>query len=150
MLSCTVFAMRLTAGKLADKFQFTLTPLRKDVLTIFLKAKKPLTAYEVLALLSKTRPNAKPPTVYRVLAFLNSKCVLHRINNINSYMLCQMDKHDHGTCEVMVLCENCHQVVEFSDTVLAAMLCKLAGEHNVKINTHLIELSGLCKKCLPR
>ena len=140
--------MKVSVEKLAEQFEFTLTPLRKDVLTIFVKAKKPLTAYEVLAILSKTRKNAKPPTVYRVLTFLSARCVLHRINNINSYILCQLREHNHTTSELIVLCEKCHQVIEFSDHVLAAMLHKLATKHKIRINTHLIELSGLCKKCL--
>ena len=56
-----------------------LTPLRQDILDILRANNKPLGAYEILEKLKHKRPNAEPPTVYRVLDFLiDSKCV-HRI-----------------------------------------------------------------------
>jgi Fe2+ or Zn2+ uptake regulation protein len=46
-----------------------MTALRQDLLEIFLKTKKPISAYDALDLLKHKRPNAKPPTVYRVIEY---------------------------------------------------------------------------------
>jgi Fur family transcriptional regulator, zinc uptake regulator len=149
MLYNTVMSINKTAESIAKNFGFTLTALRKDILDIFLQAQEgSLTAYQVLEQLKKNRKNAQPPTVYRVLDFLSQNCVIHRINSGNSYILCQVNGHDHNACEIVVFCQKCHKVNEFSDAVLAALLQKLAKEHQITIDTHLVELQGLCQKCL--
>src|SRR5579862_8652027 len=63
-----------------------LTPLRVDVFNLICKSKQPITAYELLRQLRQTRSNAEPPTVYRVLEFLQSANLIHRIETSNAYI----------------------------------------------------------------
>lgn len=140
-------AVTTNPEKLSGAFHFALTPLRADILNIFIAANKPLTAYQVLAQLIKKRPKAKPPTVYRVLDFLSAHCVLHRIQRDNAYVLCQLPCHQHDATEVMVVCRQCHRVTEFTDEALGQLLRQLSMVHGLQIESHLLELAGHCSEC---
>jgi Fur family transcriptional regulator, zinc uptake regulator len=142
--------MKNTPENLAQAFDFKLTQLRRDILQIFINSRGRLAAYAVLDLLQKTRKTAKPITVYRVLDFLAARCVIHRINADNSYILCQIEHHTHVSTEIVIVCSKCDRIVEFTDSVIHEFLKKIAQEHSIKLNTHLLEISGLCSYCSSR
>ncbi len=127
---------------------FTLTRLRADVLSILEKARKPMKAYDVLAQLRKIRPNAEPPTVYRVLDFLKNKDVIHEITNQHTYFVCQGDnsEHEHPTT-LLLICSECNNVAEEQATSLSKSLLPLAKKYQFKPTGSTIELVGLCQQC---
>ena len=137
---------------IAEQFQFKLTALRRDILQLFVTAEKPLKAYEILTSLKAIRPNAKPPTVYRVLDFFVQHGVLHRLDSCNAFTLCQLSD-SHGKVgdddiDIILICRRCSEVIEFSDMVLSALLKKIEVEHGVRIDVPQIELQGQCQQCL--
>lgn len=135
------------------EYNFTLTSLRKDVLKIIESAKSPLKAYDILDILSKKRPNAKPPTVYRVLDFLVRQHVVHKVNSNHTYVICQSntvnsDCEKHGkSMDLILVCENCHQCLEITNSVASLVLNQLIKEKEFAISERCIELKGICNTC---
>ena len=124
-----------------------LTSLRRDVLYILWCAKKPLKAYEVLDNLIKTKSNATPPTVYRALIFFLASGVVHKIESIQSYTLCS-EPEKNLPSEVLMVCNDCHQVIEVYDADVRCLVAKLADKNHFQLKQDAIELKGICKQCL--
>jgi len=132
---------------LADK-SVTLTPLRQDILSILAANHKPMGAYDILNKLKKKRPNAEPPTVYRVLEFLIEAKMIHRIEAQNAYVCCahlSQDKNLHKT--ILLICKNCNKSFEFEDKNIFDAINKFAKKNSVEIDDTLIEMKGLCENC---
>jgi Fur family transcriptional regulator, ferric uptake regulator len=51
------------------------------------------------------------------------------------------EHHDH------LVCTECGLIIEFEDSQIEALQTKVAEEHNFKIETHRLELYGLCAAC---
>jgi len=126
---------------------FTLTKLRRDILAILQKAKKPMKAYEILDRLQEIRPNAKPPTVYRVLEFFEEKHVIHQLANKHAYVLCQIDEHDEHGIDVILTCKNCDNFIESHEERIVEQLKALSENHQFDLSCSAIEVAGLCKNC---
>src|SRR5436190_23974973 len=94
--------------------ELKLTSLRKSVLFILWNAGKPLKAYEILDNLLLIKQNSKPPTVYRVLDYFVDYGVVHKIESIQSYTLCH-EPEKHLPSEILMVCNDCHQVNEIYD-----------------------------------
>jgi Fur family zinc uptake transcriptional regulator len=71
-----------------------LTALRRQVLELVLRHQGVVKAYQVLADLQKERGIAAPPTVYRALDFLVEQGLLHRVDALNGFVVC-----DHFECQ---------------------------------------------------
>ncbi len=130
-----------------ESLALKLTSLRKEVLYVLWSEKKPLKAYEILDSLLKIKPNSTPPTVYRALVFFVAKGIVHKIESIQCYTLC-CEPEKHLPSEVLMVCNNCHQVVEVYDALMHALVARLAVDHCFKINQDAIELKGICQQCL--
>lgn len=129
-----------------ETIEIKMTSLRKSVLFILWNAEKPLKAYEILEKLLKTKENATPPTVYRVLDYLVDSDVIHKIESIQSYKLCH-EPEKHYPSEVLMVCDHCHQVKELYDGALHALVQKLSEEHHFHLGKDAIELRGSCEAC---
>ncbi len=127
--------------------ELRLTSLRKNVLYILWCAQKPLKAYEILDNLLKIKLNATPPTVYRALIFFLASGVVHKIESIQSYTLCS-EPEKHLPSEVLMVCNDCHQVVEVYDADVRHLIAQLAAHHHFQLKQDAIELKGICKRCL--
>jgi Fur family transcriptional regulator, zinc uptake regulator len=123
-----------------------ITSLRKSVLYILWEAKKPLKAYEILDKLLQVKQNSKPPTVYRILDYLEDYGVVHKIESIQSYTLCH-EPEKHLPSEVLLVCNDCHQVNELYDRTMHALVQKLSQENHFHLGEGAIELKGICDKC---
>jgi len=126
--------------------ELKLTSLRKEVLYILWQAQKPLKAYEILDNLLKIKQHAKPPTVYRALEYFIAHGAVHKIESIQSYTLCG-EPEKHLSSEVLMVCNDCHNVIEIYDPTVRAMVVKLAGDHQFKLHQDAIELKGICSAC---
>jgi Fur family transcriptional regulator, zinc uptake regulator len=126
--------------------EIKLTSLRKSVLYILWKTKKPLKAYEILDNLLQVKQNSKPPTVYRILDYLEDYGVVHKIASIQSYTLCH-EPEKHLPSEVLLVCNDCHQVSELYDGTMHALVQKLSKENHFHLSQGTIELKGICDKC---
>ncbi len=128
--------------------QVKITPLRQDILNVLQASKKPLGAYDILGKLKKKRPNAEPPTVYRVLDFLVDAKLVHRIESQNAYVCCSSHTHDSISHQALLLsCQNCKNSFEFEDKNIFASIAKFSKNFGLTIDDALIEMKGLCQNC---
>lgn len=127
--------------------QLKLTSLRKEVFYVLWCADKPLKAYEILDSLLKIKPNSTPPTVYRALEFFEAKGLVHKIESIQCYTLC-CEPHKKLPSEVLMVCGDCHQVVEVYDDAVRQLFAVLAHANSFQLRQDAIELKGTCQSCL--
>lgn len=122
------------------------TSMRKEVLYILWGAKKPLKAYEILESLIKIKSNSQAPSIYRTLDFFAVHGVVHKIESIQSYTLC-CEPAKHLYSEVLMVCNECHQVIEVYDPLVQEMVLRLANDNSFTLKQDIIELKGSCEQC---
>ena len=122
------------------------TAVRQQVFILMVEQKGAITAYELLEKLQKFDSKAKPPTIYRALDFLLENHFIHRIESLNSYLMCC-----HLGCEhpmQLLICEKCKQVIELSDPIIDEAFSTKASQFGFKITNKVLEAHGVCDKCL--
>jgi Fur family transcriptional regulator, zinc uptake regulator len=122
-----------------------LTRLRRSVLALVLAADHPLTAYEILDLLSATDRSATPAGVYRSLEFLTRLGLVHRIESAKSFIACAMPDHTHPS--QMLVCRRCGTAVETEDSRVAKATENLGRRLGFALDRSTMELIGLCSSC---
>ncbi|MFC3908098.1 Fur family transcriptional regulator [Legionella dresdenensis] len=125
---------------------YRLTSLRKRILYILWSSDKPLKAYQILSQLHLTQENSKPPTVYRVLDYLVECKLIHKIESIQSYVLCRKPD-EHPVSEILLVCNACHRILEACDKHIHNLLKQLGLNNNFNIEKNAIELKGYCNHC---
>ncbi len=122
-----------------------LTPLRNEVLEILAKQNNPLTAYEILDLLKESNPKAQVMSVYRILEFLQNHHLIHRIENLNAFMLCNHLSEHH--ISQWLICEDCGNVEEYTDNEFSHAIDKITTDNGFAVTAETIELKGVCLNC---
>ncbi len=145
---CVASALEV-ATSLCQKNGQRLTALRKQVLTLVWDSHKPVGAYDLLAMLSKSQDRpAAPPTVYRALDFLLEQGLIHRLASLNAYIGCSCPEQAHEG--VFLICEKCRTTQELHDEREHASIAQLkqqAGDVGFTASKALIEVTGLCPAC---
>lgn len=125
-----------------------LTELRKSVLSIFLTSKKPMSAYEVLAILKKSRHNAEAMTVYRIIEYLIKKNLIHRISTENKFIFCS--QIEQSFCEhqgLFFICKKCLYSYEIINKQIESLIRQLSEQHDFYADVSFVEIPGLCQNC---
>ena len=126
------------------KAEQRLTPPRRRVLELLLKAGQPVKAYDLIAGYGEDGAPAKPPTVYRALDFLERQGFAHRIESLNAYVACRGDADDHAAA--FLICDCCGATREIEP--VAAREIGLIGEAaGYQLTGVTIEAHGLCADC---
>lgn len=115
-----------------------------QVLAALRKAKEPLSAYAILDRV-RTSGISHPPTVYRALAELMQKGMVHRLQSRSAFVACG---HDACTGKAaFAICRQCQKVVEIplTDADQAALL-GLAPD-DIAPDQVTLEIAGLCAGC---
>jgi Fur family ferric uptake transcriptional regulator len=89
-------------------------------------------------------PHVGRMTVYRTLDMLSELGVVRPIfqgTGAAHYILMANGSHHH------LICNRCHDVIEFEECSTAQLIEQLAKQFNFHISSHLLELHGLCEKC---
>ena len=76
-----------------------------QVLAVLRKHECPLSAYQILAELSRDNPKMAPPTVYRALAALMKQGHVHRLESLNAFVACKCDVHQRAS--ILSICNDC-------------------------------------------
>lgn len=127
-----------------------LTEKRKNVLTILLRSKTPLSAYEIADHYSRVHDEPIPAmSVYRMLDFLVEENLAHKLNSENKYLACGhiACEHSHETPQFLI-CNRCHKVREIGikPEVIAALRDTVEGA-GYRLQTSQLELDCLCDDC---
>ncbi len=118
---------------------------RIQVLEVFLKSEKHLTADELYRMVKKKNPSIGTATVYRTLKVLRESGLCRELkldDGTTRYEHLYGHKHhDH------LVCTHCGSLVEVVDPEIEKMQIKLAKAHGFYIKCHKLEMYGICKRC---
>lgn len=127
-----------------------LTAKRKRILEILLQSKTPLSAYEVADEYSKTSETSMPPmSVYRILEFLESEQLVHKLSSTNKYVACSHIACDHShEVPQFLICGRCQTVSEIAiSRSIISELEQQVDKAGYKLVNSQLELQCLCQQC---
>ncbi len=139
--------MRLSERKLAAILRqhgYKLTPQRRAVIGTITANQDHLTPAAIYQRVHKEHPNIGLVNIYRTLEILTELkliCELHAGDSCPSYTISAPGHHHH------LICDNCGRVIDFSGHDLAELEQRLSLETKFKINSHVLEFTGLCQAC---
>jgi len=122
-----------------------LTPKRQAVLSLLLQDHVPLGAYEIAERVEWDGRRPASVAIYRVLAFLESLGLVHRIESLNAYLACVRPSRAHGA--QFLVCTACRRVAEASDTAMQRAVIRLAANIGFLVRAPVVEIKGLCPDC---
>ncbi|PSW17218.1 transcriptional repressor [Photobacterium sanctipauli] len=127
-----------------------LTTKRKTVLSGLIHSQKALSAYELIDICKQEFGTTIPATsVYRILEFLESEQLVHKLNISNKYVACShiTCSHEHGTPQFLI-CNCCNKVKEINVSKSAiGELQESAKQVGFQIMSPQIEMNCICKEC---
>ena len=123
-----------------------LTPARLAAYAELLASEKPVSAYELIALLEdRQQRKIAPLTVYRHLDFLIRVGLVHRLESTQSYVPCDHPEHAHESQYLM--CSSCGNADEVASKPLESLVRRIAGERGFRPENTVVEIKGLCARC---
>ena len=123
-----------------------LTPLRREVLDLVARARKPVKAYDLLESLRDSHAGAAPPTVYRALDFLLANGFIHKLESINSFVFCQHPAEAHQV--PFLICDVCEGATELCDEgAIAHLIEQQARGFGFRAKAQTLEVHGVCRQC---
>ena len=127
-----------------------LTQKRKQILTGLVKSNKALSAYELIDFCKQEFGESLPAmSVYRILDFLESELLVHKLNLANKYVACMHISCDHAhAVPQFLICKSCSIVKEI--TVEESTITDLGNTvkgAGYQLLSPQIELNCLCDNC---
>lgn len=106
-----------------------------------------MSAYALIEALSARLVTRRiyPQTVYRALATLVERNLVHRLESANSYRACSTPGTPHDG--IHFLCTRCGGVEEAIVDAIDDLLNHHARQHRFAIDNRMIEVSGVCGRC---
>ncbi len=139
--------MRLTERKVVATLRqngYKLTPQRRVVIQAIASNQEHLTPTAIYEKVHQHQPNIGLVTIYRtleILAKLKLICELHAGDSCRSYTISAPGHHHH------LICSNCDKVVNLPSRELEEAQQSLSKQTGFRIDSHLLEFSGLCQVC---
>lgn len=120
-----------------------ITPARRAVIEILLRAEGHLTADELVNRVHDTVPGVHRATIYRTMDVLQrAGAVEHtHLGHGGAVYHLAADRHAH------LVCDNCGAVAQASPALLAEAEHRARAEHGFVIRAHHFALVGLCHAC---
>jgi len=129
-----------------------LTAKRKLALSLLLKSSKALSAYELVEAYKVESGGALPAmSMYRILEFLMSEHLVHRLELANKYVACEHIKCEGEQAQTQFLiCSQCQKVKEIrvSELVIDA-LKRNVGDAGFRLTRPQLEMNCICEECMP-
>ena len=130
--------MATTAPKLSKNQQVVFDALRES--------ERPMSAYQILDQDKVRSKGLKAPlTIYRALDKLMELGIVHRIESLNAFVLC--DHGPHAEPAAFMICSDCKKTIELGAQSLQRAVNKEAAELGFEVDHMHIEISGRCEKC---
>ncbi|MEM9401353.1 MAG: transcriptional repressor [Pseudomonadota bacterium] len=123
-----------------------LTPARLEAYAAMVSQDKPVSAYELIAVLEKKKSKKIAPlTVYRHLDFLMRVGLVHRLESTHSYVACAHPDEAHESH--YLLCSSCGNADEVDSPALGSLLDEIADRHGFQPEIAVVEIKGVCGSC---
>ncbi len=121
------------------------TSQRDTILNVFVEAGRHLSAEELYARVKKSHPGIGYATVYRTLKLLADAGLAQERrfeDGFTRYEHASQDAHhDH------LICTRCGAIIEFENERIEALQQDVARKNRFKVQSHKLELYGLCAVC---
>ena len=132
-----------------EEIMRSLTKNQRLVYKAMKKINRPQKAYDLLDLLKEKGVRA-PMTVYRALEGLEQKGLVHKLDGINSFVLCRHEEPH--TMQVFLVCDKCYDVEEIDGGVTGAETVEttirvVSASKNFQMDGARLEVKGLCADC---
>ena len=128
-----------------------LTEKRKQVLAGLIQTDKALSAYELIDVCKEQCGEVIPAmSVYRILEFLESENLVHKLKLANKYVVCAHIRcdHAHGVPQFLI-CGKCNKVKEISiSQSTISELQSTVKKAGYQLASPQIELDCLCDSCI--
>lgn len=121
-----------------------LTKNERLVWDVLAASDEPLKAYEILDMLKEKGVRA-PMTIYRALDGLEGKGVIHKLDGLNAFVLCNHE----GPHEVQafLVCDRCTTVKEVEIDAVSAGFAPAVRRTGFAMRTARLEVRGFCGGC---
>lgn len=133
---------RIHGGKLTIK--------RKQVLASLIEGNKALSAYEVIDIYKERyAEDISAMSVYRILDFLESQELVHKLKLANKYIACAhiSCEHKHETSQFLI-CNQCHEVKEVKINDATFNKIKEGAESaGFYLASPQLEINCICSNC---
>lgn len=121
------------------------THQRDIILDIFLSTHQHISVEELYLKVKSSNPGIGHATVYRTLklfaeAGLAREILLHDGQTRYEHVVAG-EHHDH------LVCTGCNLIIEFEDETIEKLQNDIAARHGFLINSHKMEIYGLCANC---
>ena len=127
-----------------------LTAKRRLVLESLLNSDKALSAYELADYCRVERGSEiLPMSVYRILDFLASEGLVHRLKTTNKFIACSHIScdHEHQAWQFLI-CQSCDKVEEVDlEKSIVSKITDAIHEVGFRIAGRQLELEGVCADC---
>jgi len=127
-----------------------LTDKRALILNILVEADAPLSAYEIVDRYNEKSAKSMPPmSAYRILDFLVSAQLTHKLTSENKYIACThiACSHEHKTPQFLI-CQKCHRVKEIDiELDIIDSLQRQVNTAGYQLVNSQLELDCLCENC---
>ena len=135
------------ARSVCEKNNYKLTALRQTILEIIWQDHKPIGAYSIIHILSElSAKQIAPPTVYRVLDFLISCGLIHKIASQNAFIGCSYSHEEKNQCAIFI-CQCCNGALEVASRTINGAVRMVARTNQFVVNNCCMEFSGICIRC---
>lgn len=142
---------RMTDGetfvRALDSAGYRLTKPRRAVADLIGGRRGHFTAAELLAEAKARRLGIGRATIFRALDLFTELNLVERLDlpsGEHAYVECARSHHHH------VICSSCGRTSEVEDCGMQAVAEEVARRSGYQIDTHRLELFGLCPKCAAR
>lgn len=125
------------------KHNLKLTRQREYILNAFLKMEH-VTAEQMYHLLAKKDPHIGLATIYRTLKLF---CETGLAQERHFGTQTQFDNVAHKGHHDHMICTSCGKIVEFQNCQIEQLQEEVATKNGFTIQTHKLELYGLCSDC---
>jgi len=121
-----------------------LTPARQIIIETLVNSGGHITADDLALQVHAAAPHVGRMTVYRTLDLLTELGLTRPIfqgTGAAHYILMAEGNHHH------LICTRCHKVIEFDNCTADELMQHLAAQFNFSIQSHLLEIHGICQSC---
>lgn len=119
--------------------------MQANILAVLAGHSEPLSAYDLLSALRPKNPKLAPPTIYRALAALDKRGLVHRLESRNAYVASKCEHDDRST--VFLICDDCGAVEESAAPEVFKDLSNVTKKSGFVANRHVVEVLGVCGNC---
>lgn len=122
---------------------YKITAARLAVLQVIENQLGHLNPAQVLAEAKAVNPKIGRATVYRALELFTTLGIVRPISSSNGaplYILAEGGHHH-------LVCNSCHIMIDFDECVAEPLLQQLAEQNGFQVQSHLLEIYGLCAAC---